>query len=104
MLIAKKIAKKRLVAYIVIMAVMLAGMIFFVYKNYSLTFGKFRLTSGQPRPDNLEKPSLFGDNQAGEEKGAGEVNKASLDIGILNNPKFKSLKDNSIDQSVNPAP
>ena len=95
MLTEKKIGKKKLIIYIVIMAVMFGSTIFFISKNYSFTFKKTVPTSGPAGLDESPEPGLPGDNQAGEEKGNSE---------ILNSPKFKSLKDNSIDQSVNPAP
>ena len=104
MLIEKKIAKKRLAAYIVIMAVMLVGTIFFVYKNYSLIFKKTGTTSGQAGPNESQEPGAAGDNQIGEEKSISGADKIDLNSEILNSPKFKSLKDNSIGQSVNPAP
>ncbi len=100
MLIVKKTEKKRLIAYIVIIAVMFAGTILFVYKNYSFNSKKPDLTSSQPGTDELPEPSLFGNDQAGEEKVAATINKENLDTEVLNSPKFKSLKDNSVDQSI----
>jgi hypothetical protein len=103
MLIAKKIAKKRLVAYIVIMAVMLSGAIFFIYKNYSLTFKKTGPISGQAGPNEFQEPDWPGDNRSGGETSVSEADKIDLDYEILNSPRFKNLKDNSVGQSANPA-
>lgn len=100
MLIAKRIAEKKLVAYIVIIAVMLAGTILFIYKNYSLTFKKTGPTSGQAGTNESQEPGWTGDNRSGEETSISEADKIDLDYEILNSPRFKNLKDNSIGQSA----
>lgn len=112
MLAPKKIEKNKLMTYVSIVVVMIAGTGFFLYKNYTLTAAKKTMTMEAPAEtdgqsgnslDNLAKDIKLKDEKAvGEEK---EIESASkelkqekelLDLSLLAETKFKKLRENAI--------
>jgi len=113
MLAPKKIEKNKLIIYVSVIIVMIAGTGFFLYKNYSSTAIKKLMTMEAPAEtsgqssyslDNLLKETNLEEEGAGagEEKGAdltGEdlkKEKKLLDLDLLANAKFKKLRENTI--------
>jgi hypothetical protein len=99
MLVPKKIEKKKLIIYIIIIGVMLSGTGFFIYKNYSITTRKKAPLISNP-PDLKSAEQL--DLGASEEVGVGveiEESDQILDIDILSDPKFRALKDNTVEKT-----
>ena len=98
MLKIRKINKKKLAINIVIMTIMFGGTGFFIYKNYALTSHKqyvkqdeiFDLESFLDLEPKIEARI----NDEGEKA---ELNEEILDMNIFDDPKFKALKDNSIE-------
>ena len=112
MLALKKIGRNKLIIYVSVIAVMIAGAGFFLYKNYSLTAVKKPMTMEAPAEtseqasynlDNLSKEVKLKEEgaDAGEKEGAdlaGEEPKQEelLDLDLLAETKFKKLKENPI--------
>ncbi|MDD5290562.1 MAG: hypothetical protein PHZ04_00405 [Patescibacteria group bacterium] len=113
MLAPKKIDKNKLIAYISVIAVMIAGTGFFLYKNYSLTAVNKPMTmeisaeaGGQSSDslDSLLKQVSLKEEGAGvaEKKETSIISKEPakekelLDLGLLTNTKFKKLRENTI--------
>lgn len=90
MLKLQKIEKKKLIAYIGVIAVIFAGTGFFVYKNYILTAQNNPVESNDAFSSNKEELSAMQKNK----------NKHLLDSDIFNNPKFQALQNNSITQTL----
>lgn len=99
MLKYKKIDKKKLIINVIIMMIMFGGTGFFVYKNYTLTSHK--TYERQEEIFDLEdfshlEPGIETETEVGEEDEV-KVNGDILDIKIFDDPKFKALKDNTIE-------
>ncbi|MDD5071931.1 MAG: hypothetical protein PHQ42_04330 [Patescibacteria group bacterium] len=114
MLAPKKIEKNKLIIYIAVIAFMVMGTGFFIYKNYSLTAAK--------KSANIELPAEMdwreGDSSEGffeetgpeEAVGSGEGSgenleikdpdkeKELLDLGLLSEAKFKKLRENIVEE------
>ena len=112
MLALKKIGRNKLIIYVSVIAVMIAGAGFFLYKNYSLTAVKKPMTMEAPA-ETSEQASYNLDNLSKEVKlkeegaDAGEKERADLageepkqeellDLDLLAEAKFKKLKENPI--------
>ena len=112
MLALKKIGRNKLIIYVSVIAVMIAGAGFFLYKNYSLTAVKKPMTMEAPAEmtgqgsDSLDS-LLKGVNLKEEGADAGEKERADLageepkqeellDLDLLAEAKFKKLKENPI--------
>ncbi|MFA4941533.1 MAG: hypothetical protein WC582_02975 [Patescibacteria group bacterium] len=112
MLIKKKIEKGRLIIYIVIIAIMFGGAIFFIYKNYSLGRGEGAMVIEAPAETELENSNRYNLDKLSEnislikEQPAPPAEKniispvikdsggASLiDLSLLSALKFKMLKE-----------
>lgn len=103
MLKRKKIDKKKLIVYILIMAIMFSGTGFFIYKNYQLTSNR-QLTdfSNVFKSDDFINLNLDLDDN--EEQGAVEEEAESngvLKINIFKDPKFQALKNSFISSISN---
>ena len=114
MLTPKKIEKNKLITYISVIAIMIAGTGFFLflYKNYSLTTAKKSMTTEAPAEmngqsiynlDNLSKEIKLEEEEAVQEKkGADSAmeelkpEKELLDLSLLADAKFKKLRENVI--------
>jgi len=113
MLVLKKIGRNKLIIYISVIVVMIAGTGFSLYKNYFLTATKKPMTMEAPAEmtgqgsDSLDS-LLKGVNLKEEGAGAGEKEGADLageelkkekellDLDLLAEAKFKKLKENPI--------
>jgi len=112
MLVLKKIGRNKLIIYISVIVVMIAGTGFSLYKNYFLTATKKPMTMEAPAEmtgqgsDSLDS-LLKGVNLKEEGADAGEKERADLageepkqeellDLDLLAEAKFKKLKENPI--------
>ena len=112
MLVLKKIGRNKLIIYISVIVVMIAGTGFSLYKNYFLTAVKKPMTMEAPA-ETSEQASYNLDNLSKEVKlkeegaDAGEKERADLageepkqeellDLDLLAEAKFKKLKENPI--------
>ena len=97
MLKQKKIEIKKLIMFIFIICVMLSGIVFFLYKNYTLTSSQRETATNI-----IVETELETDNESNIKKPAGlEVksknilnNQKIIDLGILFDPKFRELREN----------
>lgn len=113
MLIPKKMEKNKVILYASIIAIMLAGIMFFLYKNYSLTSGSKTLVMEAPAEsaeesnynlDNFIKEELKAEKpegaKAGEETNLVQEEKSQdkevLDFNLLADSKFKKLRENVV--------
>jgi len=113
MLIPKKINKKKLILYFIIMAIMVGGTAFLIYQNYLITSKKSPVmdipaetSDATSTRSNVPSASGYPTEQvrtiSDSEKTGDSTGKVSeiLDISILNDNKFQALKKNIISQSA----
>lgn len=113
MLIQKKIGREKLIIYIVIIAIMIGGIVFFVYKNYSLGKGGGAMVIEAPAEmanvnssnyslDNLSKNAPLTPKEISQPANGDVISPAVqakpssdlIDLSLLSELKFKMLKGN----------
>lgn len=112
MLAPKKINPKKLAINFFIIAVMLSGTGFLIYKNHQLTSKNEAPFVDMPAAEIEEPSSLQSDALVSNSDGGGgatttatssapvKINK-DLDTSVLSSEKFKALKDNSVTDAKN---
>ena len=93
MLAPKKIEKNKLIIYVSVIAIMIAGMGFFLYKNYSLTATKKTMTMEAPAGMAVQE-NKGADSAMEQPKPEEEL----LDLGLLADTKFKKLRESTIEE------
>jgi hypothetical protein len=112
MLIKKKIEKGRLIIYIVVIAIMAGGAIFFIYKNYSLGKEQEAMTMEAPAESELTSSNKYNLDKLSENISLTEKNLVQpaekniispvikdsggsnlIDLSLLSALKFKMLKE-----------
>jgi hypothetical protein len=99
MLIASKISKKKLAAYIIIILAMFAGIVYFLYKNYIMTApSDVREDSTSVETEQIINTGADKEDPSKEEN----IKDNPYYISIFDNPKFQSLIDNTASSSSSP--
>jgi len=96
MLVVKKIETKKLVSYLVVIAIMLFGTGFFVYKNYQLTAGRKNVAASFVSAINEDAGANFSKNEDNTSLSQTVKKKKQEEIDIFDNEKIKLLKKNEI--------
>lgn len=98
-LIPKKMEKNKLMAYLAIIVIMVGGIIFFIFKIRSSAPAdvKNEPTATPRELIETEPVAPAEENKTAEGEAKKEKTEENINLNIFIDPKFKALRDNSLD-------